>query len=119
MSEQKWEYCELCLNGWEKKGNGTLYDVWVRYYSPTTSARYTLAETEGKNAKVWSYNPFTKAFCILGEAGWELVSHQFGVTGGGAYLFRMDWSSRGAIFKRPVQFGMSADEPKLIDLVKP
>jgi len=121
MSEQQWEYCELCMSGWkEQKGKGYYYNVWVQYYGPEKGAFYQLAEMEGRNAKIFSYNPFTYALQLLGAAGWELVSHQMASGGDGFQAtVQFRWDKRIAVFKRPVQAGRAVDEPKLIETVKP
>ncbi len=116
MSNEQWEYCELCMNDWKgNKEKGYLYDVWVQYYSPEKTSFYQLAEIEGNNSKTFSYNPFSYAFRLLGAAGWELVSHQ--MASGGDVSIYFAWHKRIAIFKRPVQTGRVVDEPKLFEII--
>jgi hypothetical protein len=121
MAEQQWEFCELSQGGYrEYKGKGDSYSVWIRYYGPSYYKRYELAETEGKNMKIWTVSPFHEAMRLLGANGWELVSHQF-ASGGDGFQHHIEfyWIQRSAMFKRPVQQGRAVDEPKLVDLIKP
>jgi len=113
VTEQQWEFCELGQDYQAKKGEGHLYSVYVSYYGPGYGSFCRLAEA-GKD--VWESSPFDEAMRLLGAAGWELVSHQYG---SGGQWPGLDWSKRVAMFKRPVQEGRAVDEPKLIDIIKP
>jgi len=114
MSEHQWEFCELSLFGgwWKQREKGWICNLWVQYYGQDRAPSYHLAEAEGKNMKIWGYDPFAKAMGLLGVAGWELVSLE---SEPGA----SDSGKRVAVFKRPVQSGRAVDEPKLTDLLKP
>ena len=113
MAEQQWEYCELFLGKLEekKKKKGFMCDCYIRYYSLTGQEIYQqLATLEDFTP----YNPFTKAMGLLGGAGWELVSVQYGNKSGLEInedaLIR---SNQAAYFKRPVVAERAVDEPKL------
>jgi hypothetical protein len=112
MAEQQWEYCELFLGKiTEKKKKGFLCDCYLRYNSPTGQSTLVLLATLKEAV---TYNPFTRAMGLLGGAGWELVSVQYGNKSGWEInddaLIK---SNRAAYFKRPVMTGRAVDEPKL------
>lgn len=123
MSEQKWEYCELGLDGSKQHKPGVFggkegwsYDCHIRYYATSGSTFLQLATPDD----VLPFNPFVKAMSLLGSYGWELVSVQHGnveTHTAGWPTKEVDghivWSRKVAYFKRPMVTGRAVDEPKL------
>lgn len=110
-----WEYCALKLQGWQEKRGLWFYSLRIQYFGER-GGQYTLSEMEGKNAKDWKYNPWERAFGLLGVAGWELVNvihgnHIPGNQASGGYLLG---DNAVAYFKRPIISVRRVDEPKLV-----
>jgi hypothetical protein len=117
---QQWEYCELNVGGArDAKGKGAFYEVWVYFMSPEKQCTDTLAQVDGKEAKIFSYNPFRRAVALLGAAGWEMVSSQTASGGSDVRGGTMNWGEKIAVFKRPVVAGRAVDDAKLTELVVP
>lgn len=111
MSEQRWEYCTLRIDGrtHNEKDDSYQYGLEIRYFG---SKILTLSSLDGRSWK--EYNPWSKAMALLGEYGWEMISVQH---------LQLENVERGsdrlrpyeavAYFKRPMLAGRNIDQPKL------
>lgn len=112
---QKWEYCRLYLWGLEnQKGKGYRCTLIISYLGAGGEKSERLSEFD-KN--YFPFNPFEKAFGILGSMGWELVSVEHGLSnhlnGGVPIGFVINTSQAIAFFKRHSESGQAVDEPRL------
>jgi len=121
MAEQpQWEYCDLVIDNALSNRKGWRYDVWVRYFGPGGSRFVSIAScSEGLGARsgVWSRNPWDEALCLLGSAGWEMVSNQLAFSN--ATETDLAWWKRWCTFKRPVVPGRPVDDVNLAERIKP
>ncbi len=116
-TEQQWEYCQLLLYGRKEKKGQWFYDFDIHYFGPQGSRYYTISRIKGNEAKAWPYNPWERAFGLLGAAGWELVAAHHGLYAEpkfGYYAGSIHLGNAVAYFKRPVQPWRGVDEPKLV-----
>ena len=130
MTEQKWEFCELRLRSIKteeiKKGSmkgqsQSYYDCNILYYSPSGEviSEYLPKLLAQNELQPLQFNPFSKAMGLLGAAGWELVSVQYGIVNPGTSAYGgseggyIRWDNRFAYFKRSIVAGRAINEPKL------
>jgi hypothetical protein len=117
MATQQWEYCEVCLAGYEERKQKVYYTLIVHFYAPNQVLRHQLADVKGLP---FAANPYFQAIQLLGMAGWEMVSSQVASAGDGFQSFAgFRWEQRYVMFKRPVEPGRALDDAKLKDKIKP
>jgi hypothetical protein len=110
-TEQQWEYCALRVASWEWKGEQCYCDLSIRYFG-RENGFHILSVGSGADAKAWAYNPWERAFGLLGLAGWELVSVQHATET--KHTSPEILCPVGlAYFKRPAKEGRRVDEPAL------
>jgi hypothetical protein len=114
--EERWEFCQLFMDGrWEYK-NQWYYDLTITYMGDEGTTTYPVATTDPRNSKPWPESPWNVALGKLGGTGWDLIAVQHSdrasrSTPQQEYGVSTSWAI--AYFKRRVRKGRAYNEPKL------